>query len=105
MENGYVGWSAVEFPKTDADDNGKENQIPVGYKLLSKDFCHVACSLIAEFVEHGKGGALASELEIDAVDEVEADAESVDDGVEPMRYGVESFCFLVMERKQEKYHE
>ena len=81
MEHWDVGRASEEFPEGDADDDGKEHQIPIGQELLGKDFCHVTSPFVAKFLQYGEGGALAGELEIDTVDEVDAHAEGVDDGV------------------------
>ena len=100
-----VGGTSEKFPEGDADADGKEHQIPIGYELLGKDFCHVASTFVAKFLKYRERGALARELEIDAVDEVDAHTEGVDDGIEPSCHGVESMPLLVVEWKEKEEDE
>ena len=60
---------------------------------------------MTEFIENGYGGTLAGELKIDAVNEVQRDAQAVDDGVNPSRDGVIEFFLLEMQGEEEEQND
>lgn len=92
-----VGFN-IEEPEGGDEGQSEEKEIPMVYEFGEEDTAEVA--FIGELGEESGGGATAGKLGIDGVDEVDREAERVDDDKNPFAHLVPPGTLLEMEGKE-----